>query len=782
VKAFAPSDGFDIHGYIEDYACLWIQGIRTYYDMTGDLDLARELWPTITGQLHWFLDRLSPRGLVNAREFVFPGNPLAYQVCEGATLNAYLYRTLVDAAELAQRLDRPEQHQQYKSAAEALKNAINTHLWDNEAGSYYGGNKDGQRTGLTAYAAMMCLYFDVVPPDRKDRVNQWLLAHYDKEDYSPYACTFLFEVLYRMDTASADQMVLDLMRQRWADMAKGETQTTWEGFQPAEFCHVMGSTPTYHLSRRVLGVGVDGPVSNRQIVIEPRMGDLRRVEGTVVTDFGPVPVLWEQADDGKTLRFQMQIPASVKAKVHVPIICETPLLVLDGQTINVADGSRVRQLGRFLVLELGPGKHAGVIKPGVAPDGSVGSVGATRQPAALCSLTGDASMSQVQVIRLDNQQQFAALKAAFEKDNPSLRLTLAKIDGESILRSEHGGMRVFWIYRGKGEVFLPKGYRTQEGDGSPLPAEYAPDKIDPAFADTVRLLKEGLASVTPAAAVPVRRIIGRLKNDVFVGTYVGDLWTLEHTPRPWSSDLHVEAALASLFHLYRGQGSSTKQTDSYEPVMGGDQLIAFAQEEVRVRGQFQCLAMENAGRSASHESTARRLRYLLDTAGGCNPDFDPFRRLPLTWYTNYPGESGDGPNWVNSHVVNIPKETSPTHFHPPKAVGGAIPQREMYLVLDPQTYNLDTWRRTASLTVYPDLRDLMHYEKYRLEPGMFVYIPPGCGHRGLDVFVNVLTIPGFRPHNEYYIDRDIRDLTGGKAPYNENLLDSKNYKRIEDFL
>jgi hypothetical protein len=178
----------------------------------------------------------------------------------------------------------------------------------------------------------------------------------------------------------------------------------------------------------------------------------------------------------------------------------------------------------------------------------------------------------------------------------------------------------------------------------------------------------------------------------------------------------------------------------------------------------------------------RRLRYLLDTAGGCNPDFDPFRRLPLTWFPNHPGESGDGLNWVNSHVVNIPKETSPTHFHPPKAVGGTTAQREMYLVLDPEIYKLNTWGRTASLIVYPDLRNLHRYEEYHLEPEMFIYIPPGTGHRGLDAFVNVLTIPGFRPHNEYYLDRDIRDQAEGKSPYNEKLLDSKNYRTIEELL
>ena len=236
--------------------------------------------------------------------------------------------------------------------------------------------------------------------------------------------------------------------------------------------------------------------------------------------------------------------------------------------------------------------------------------------------------------------------------------------------------------------------------------------------------------------------------------------------------------------MYRDHGHSTKQVDSFEPIIQGDQLIACAEEQIRVRGRFQCLAMENVHRRASHVSAVRRLRHLADTAGGCNPDFDPFRRLPLTWYYNYPGESDDGLNWVNSHVVNIPKETSPAHFHPPKGVGacGGIPQREMYLTLDPAAYRLNTWGRAASLLTFPDLTDLAVLQQHLLEPGMFIYIPPGTGHRGLDVFVNVLTIPGFKPHNEYYIDRDIRDTTDGTVPFNENLLEAKNYTAIADLL
>jgi hypothetical protein len=391
-------------------------------------------------------------------------------------------------------------------------------------------------------------------------------------------------------------------------------------------------------------------------------------------------------------------------------------------------------------------------------------------------------MGQVRVAHLDDAGQFAAVRTVFEGHHPAIRLSLVEVDGDDTLHANYGGMRVFWVYRGQGEVFLPKGYRTQEGDGGRLPDEYRADPLDPAFADTLRVLKSGLGSISEPALTPVRAVVVRWRGDAFVGDVAGDLWKLEQTPRPWSEDPQVEAAIQSLFRLYRKQGYSTKLVDSFEPLLPGDQLIACAREPVHVRGRFLCLAMEYVPRETSHVSTVRRLRYLVDSAGGCNPDFDPFRRLPLTWYANYPGESDDGLNWVNSHVVNIPKETSPTHFHPVKPPGGGSVQSEMYLVLDPAAYKLNTWGRPASLVVFPNLRDLRRFEQHALEPGMFIYIPPGTGHRGLDAFVNVLTIPGFKPNNEYYLDRDICDQTAGTSPYNENLLAAKNYRRIEDFL
>jgi ribosomal protein L16 Arg81 hydroxylase len=96
-------------------------------------------------------------------------------------------------------------------------------------------------------------------------------------------------------------------------------------------------------------------------------------------------------------------------------------------------------------------------------------------------------------------------------------------------------------------------------------------------------------------------------------------------------------------------------------------------------------------------------------------------------------------------------------------------------------YNLATAGLEPAIILYPDLADLNRYEHILLQAGMIVYMPPGVGHRGLNVFAFIMTVPGFKPGNELYLDRDIYEQTGGASPYNVNHLGSKNYERLEDW-
>jgi len=214
----------------------------------------------------------------------------------------------------------------------------------------------------------------------------------------------------------------------------------------------------------------------------------------------------------------------------------------------------------------------------------------------------------VQLCDLRDRAAFAPLREMFESDNPGLKLSVVEADSETVLASDQGGMRVFWIFEGSGEVWLPRAYRTQEGDGQALPDVYRPDPLQPAFADLLERVRAGIGTLAPAAQVPVQAILRRACRGTFVGDYAGELWRLDHVARPWSGDPAMLGALDELFAACRYQGFSTKQVDSFERILPGDQLIACDGAPVRVRGCFRCLAMENVPRKTSHVSAVRRLR------------------------------------------------------------------------------------------------------------------------------------------------------------------------------
>ncbi|HUT31398.1 MAG TPA: glycoside hydrolase N-terminal domain-containing protein [Sedimentisphaerales bacterium] len=393
IKANACSDGGDMHSYIEDYACLWVNTLRQYYDNTGDIEFVREVWPVLVEQMKWFLDRRTERGLVRAREFLLHmDNPLHHQAdCEGATLNAFIYKALEDSAYLAQALGQARQAEQYAAAAADLAAAFNEHLWDKSSGTYYAGIKEGKKIPPnrwtnkvsdaywarvtdakeyppTVHAAMMALDRDIVPENRTESVTDYLVAHAG-ELHNPYTHFFLFEQLYKMDSDERYLDVLRIMRKRWAAMlTKKDPGTLIEKFEfgkGASSCHNFGSVPAYFLSAYVLGVRTDGPLWKKQIIIQPRLGDLESAEGIVVTEHAPVPVSWKKTDDGKSLHFAFEIPAGISANVSIPIFSAKPTLVVNGDTL-VSQGAAEDNVSigpRFVTIEAGPGKYSGKVTP-----------------------------------------------------------------------------------------------------------------------------------------------------------------------------------------------------------------------------------------------------------------------------------------------------------------------------------------------------------------------------------------------------------------------------------
>jgi len=351
-KAHHPSDRFDIHAYIEDYSCLWVQALKEVYERTGNMDLVKELWNPLKKQMKWFENHRTSHGLVLGREFTFIDNPLAYCRCEGATLNAFIYRAFCDATFLAREIRDVEAEREYKRIAQELFQSYNKYLWMPSIKTYSSGLSGGKQMMPTAHAALLALNRGLVPENHKQEVKNYLFSHYrDKgnryamngvipdsffdQDLQtqgidmPYTAFWMLEELFK---DGRDKEALSFIHDKWDRMMKDSiTGTLWEAFNGGDICHNVGAVPAYFLSTRVLGVSERLPVSSGVIEIRPMLGNLTRAEGTVVTVHGPVFVKWEKQDNG--LAFTIHIPGGTKAQVTLPYnkSCKT-LLVNNKET------------------------------------------------------------------------------------------------------------------------------------------------------------------------------------------------------------------------------------------------------------------------------------------------------------------------------------------------------------------------------------------------------------------------------------------------------------------
>lgn len=168
----------DCHYIIDDYSCQWFEGLKTYYDATGDKEFVREMWPTLVAQINWFLNHRTKRGLLLAREYTSFDNPFAYITCEGATINAFFYEALKASGELAGIVGEIQKSAAYKKAADDLKIAYNKQFWNEKMQIYNSAILNDKVYAPTVHAQLIALHYGLVPANRTVSVQKWFHENY----------------------------------------------------------------------------------------------------------------------------------------------------------------------------------------------------------------------------------------------------------------------------------------------------------------------------------------------------------------------------------------------------------------------------------------------------------------------------------------------------------------------------------------------------------------------------------------------------------------------------
>ncbi len=173
-----------------------------------------------------------------------------------------------------------------------------------------------QRVKLTS-TGMFLMMLQGVPPFDEER---------DVALAQPF---FMHHVHRALVKAGRFEQLLANIRERWGVMVE-RGPTLWELWQPiGSECHAWAGTPTYDLSRELLGVT---PLKDgfSQVRIAPRLVDLEWVRGRYPTPRGELEVSLERRQG--QLHLEVKAPPSVTVELVPPE--GTTSVTLNGQPVR----------------------------------------------------------------------------------------------------------------------------------------------------------------------------------------------------------------------------------------------------------------------------------------------------------------------------------------------------------------------------------------------------------------------------------------------------------------
>ncbi|MBR1687114.1 MAG: alpha-rhamnosidase [Prevotella sp.] len=295
---------------IMDYTFYWFKSISDYYDYTADLDFVRELYPRMQTLMQYVLSRTNADGWAEGQPddwiFVdwvdFPMHKRG-TLCFEQLLFCKSLETMQRFAELLGK-----EPTTYKTLADRLRQQIHTTFWDESKQAYLHAIEDGQiNAQITKFPNMFAILYGYTDESQSRHIMEHVLLNPDVPPITtPYMRFYEMEALCQL---GQQEQVLKQMRSYWGGMLHEGATTFWEKYNPEEkgaqhlamygrpygksLCHAWGASPIYLLGRYFLGVRPLMP-GYREFEVQPQLGGLKQMEGSVPTPDGLIHVSVKQ--------------------------------------------------------------------------------------------------------------------------------------------------------------------------------------------------------------------------------------------------------------------------------------------------------------------------------------------------------------------------------------------------------------------------------------------------------------------------------------------------------
>jgi hypothetical protein len=337
---------------ISDYCLYWLMTLREHVRDTGDVALAEELFPSVERALGWFIRHLDEDGLLrDVPHWLFVDWATVDKRGQSTVLNAQFHHALETSAELAELTGAHRQARAWRGLADKVKAAVNALLWDEARGVYVDSRVQGLKgRRVSQHANAMCLAYGLAPRERWERMLGYVMDRqrvkltptgtflmvlrdvppFDEEHDVALAQPFFMHHVHRaLVKAGRMELLLANIRERWGVMVE-RGPTLWEVWQPiGSECHAWSGTPTFDLSRELLGVTAlrDGFEQTR---VAPRLGDLEWIRGRYPTPRGEIDISLERRHG--QLHLEVKAPPSIAVELIPPE--GTTSVTLNGQPVR----------------------------------------------------------------------------------------------------------------------------------------------------------------------------------------------------------------------------------------------------------------------------------------------------------------------------------------------------------------------------------------------------------------------------------------------------------------
>jgi hypothetical protein len=366
------------------YSIVFVSALYQYYLHTGDAAFVRQMWQSVLRQMAWDAEQVDSNGLFSVSHGAYTGSfevggddgdwNIEAVPGELTYVNSLYEEALTDAAKLAPLAGDVAKAPGWLHAAAAIKNAVNSKLWDPRTDVYDASTSD---RGSVVQDANVTAILAGIPARSRAREIVEVLARRLKTPYGPADVSTPVPSGYNRDispymgsfnvyadlAAGEERAALSLIRNEWGWMVNHDPGgVTWERIEldgtinaMDSAAHAWSTGPTAALSQYVLGVAPTSPGYGRW-AIAPQPGDLHRAQGVVPTPHGPITVRWEKLNadrdrDVDSFVLTISAPRGTSGTVAVPLLGARRVIAEDGRMVHG------RVAGGYARFSGAPGTH-----------------------------------------------------------------------------------------------------------------------------------------------------------------------------------------------------------------------------------------------------------------------------------------------------------------------------------------------------------------------------------------------------------------------------------------